>query len=402
MKTNNIGFNGLAQVFSKKTLYDPNPVRILRNNPIKYMVDSERYSYLEFNCADAIIERTNEKGYVSYTQEQIAHEAGCHVDTVASTEKKMLEDGLLVLRRNYKRSTWGRISSYFKSLKVRKRLSVFLPSLSTVIFVGYSLLQAENLSHSNFLFARTGDNKINNSEDIKYSSNYINQSVSIRSDIHAQGESPPQKRRNVDLAIPKWVKEIQSVHFSLAGQVAVSMFSERIIRAADAKLLKNRGIINDRSRYFFKVCHQLCKEKNIHPDYNFAKDLHDLMGTDEAMPMVITQGKNPDSLIKLPAAFLQKQPMKTAVPHALYDNPFTEYYQTLTDEEQKRYDNDPPPVFHGEFGKKTYYRHATPEELAARQKAFIQVPLSQDIVNFLPLGYAERVFANLRFIEIKE
>lgn len=402
METNFNAFFAIKQAIFKKKLYDPNPIRSLRINPLRHMIDTLRYSFLELNCMDALLDRANEHGYISYTQEQIAYEIGCHVDTVVRTERKMIEDGLLVLQRNYRRATWGRISSYFKSHKVRKRLSVFLPALATVIFVGYKLLQTESRPDYDFLFARYGDRKIYNSDYINYLSNYINQSVSISSDIRTRGEPPSQKRRKVDLVIPKWVKEIQSVHFSLAGQVAVSMFSERIIKEADAKLLKSRKMITDRARYFFKICHELCREKNIQPDADFADALHEKMGTNDAMIMTLTGGKNPEANIKIPTAFKRPQPSKQPPPQSYYDNPFTEYYETLSLEERKKYDNDPPPVFPGEFGKITYYRHATPQELADRQAAFMRVPYPPHIEKVFPLGYAEHVFNRLRFIEIKE
>ena len=93
--------------------------------------------------------------------------------------------------------------------------------------------------------------------------------------------------------IPDYIKEIRSVHFTKAGQASVSAFSDRIVRAADSKMLKYKGVINNRAAYFFKLCHDICREKNIQPDTIAADDLHKALGTNDRMSMMESNNKNP-------------------------------------------------------------------------------------------------------------
>lgn len=163
MKTQIRQQSASSQAFSRKKLYDPNPLTSLRINPVKYMVDSKRYSWLELACADVLIEKANEKGFVSYTHDGVAIEVGCSQDTVQATENKMREDGLFIFQRNYRMPTLGRLSSYLKGRSVKRRLRTFLPALSSA-YAPYKIPQSVITDNDKFLFATSLLININNSD----------------------------------------------------------------------------------------------------------------------------------------------------------------------------------------------------------------------------------------------
>jgi len=185
-----------------------------------------------------------------------------------------------------------------------------------------------------------------------------------------------------------YIKEILSLDLTLAGQIQASVFSDRIIRAADSKLLKYKGTLTNPFAYFMKVCNEISREKNIQPDYDLANDLHAAFGTSGDMPMLNSIGRNPRAILAQKTADV----LAPVVVAMSLPNPFKEYYATLDADEREKYDNDVPP---------TGYRHATPKELAALQNAFLRVPVTEEVLKTLPIGYADKAFANLRFIELQ-
>lgn len=182
-----------------------------------------------------------------------------------------------------------------------------------------------------------------------------------------------------------YIKEIRSVHFSQAGQAAASAFNERIVRSVDAKLLKYKGTINNRAAYFFKLCHEMSREKNMAPNKQAAEIMHEEFGTNDRMPMMLSAGKNPSAIMDMPAVLMNK------IEPARSENPFTLYHQSLDDAQREQYTNDFPP-----YG----YRHCTPTELLDRQKQFVSLHVPDAALNFLPMGYADRVYQNLRFMPL--
>lgn len=186
------------------------------------------------------------------------------------------------------------------------------------------------------------------------------------------------------LKIPTYIKSIKSMHFSLAGEVEAAAYGPRVICSVDLKMLKVSKPLTSRAGYFFKLCNLVCSDLNIEPDFAFAARLHQALGTHDRMPKTLSDGRNPATIVP---------PKEKEIPKAVQENNFTRYYQTLTPEQKASYDNDFVP--HG-------YRHCTPDELAERQSRFAAVDVSDNVYKILPMGYAARVYRNLRFMDLDE
>lgn len=159
MKTNNKTAVAKRQANSFKYLYDPNPTKQLRNNPVRHMISSKRYSLLELMVAHELIERRRKHSFVQYTHEEIANIVGCDPKTVLSAETKLCEDGLLIIqRRNHKRRpTLGRLSSYLNEKTPRRSLGLFIPALKDIKRVVPLVLTPDNYEMDKFLLATLGD-----------------------------------------------------------------------------------------------------------------------------------------------------------------------------------------------------------------------------------------------------
>lgn len=104
-------------------------------------------------------------------------------------------------------------------------------------------------------------------------------------------------KKGVGMEIPQYIQEIMAVDFTLAGQVCASIFSERVVREIDASMLKKRNNIANPQSYFFSAGHRICKQRNILPDYELARSLHQHFGTNDEMPLLKSLGKNPNPLM---------------------------------------------------------------------------------------------------------
>lgn len=163
MRTKNTASTLIRQHFFKKKLYDPNPIHVFRDDPVKRITDILTFAQvLVFN---ELLFRSNQKGYVVYTQEDVAQTVGVSQETVKTTEDWLETENVFIYQRHYKRPTLGRLSSYFDIKTIRRKLSLLLPALKEVAFMAYdSYTQFVNQRKEKFLFATSGDININNSD----------------------------------------------------------------------------------------------------------------------------------------------------------------------------------------------------------------------------------------------
>jgi hypothetical protein len=281
LKTNSNASKRINQAFSRKNLYDPNPIIDLKINPRKYMIDSKRYTWIELACADILLDRMNEKGFVAYTQESIALEAGCHHDTVSSVERKLTDDGLLVIQRNYRMPTLGRVSSYFKSRSVKRRLSTFLPSLSLGAYAPYKIPQSVITENRVFLLVSSGSINNNNSELLDsflyIKDGYYNRMrVSKNSRLVESKNTMTLTEKNNRWKTPTIIRIARTLHLTMAGSIELTKFPEEVLIQAERSMRRQSRYekrLYDPFIYFLGICHKICKEGFIQWNDTYTKSL---------------------------------------------------------------------------------------------------------------------------------
>ena len=260
---------------------NPNPIADIVRDPINYfnnnLTEAERVIFNDCLVWSEAFED------MYFTQSTIAERTGRSRGFVNRTIGLLTKIGVLAKNYRHKTSCQYKVSNWFRNEKVRSALnSLFMafvlfpvplrtnPSLEPINFELLKVIQSARWK-----------GRVTQQEDIFKYNNQVRIPYKETSDYIAKLQREIMKIPRLTIhdaahqhiyEIPEILKKIPALNLSKWGQIKLSCFPDKAIEYA-YKQVEYAKHMDDKFRWFFKLCRDWCEDNNVRPNWERAQRL---------------------------------------------------------------------------------------------------------------------------------